>query len=81
MSQDLVSKFETQELRKEELLVSMFGRDKGAKTEFLVVRVCVMAEGEEIMITTSMSPVISPLIFSMMMPTFLVFKRFVWQIA
>ena len=60
ISQDLVNKIGAQPFKKEELLMSTFGHDKRTKADFEMVRVCLMADGEGIIIDALVSPVISP---------------------
>ena len=62
ISQGLANKIGAQLFKKEELLVSTFGHDRRTKADFEMVRVCHMADGEEIIINALMSPVISPAI-------------------
>ena len=60
ISQDLANKIGAQPFKKEELLMSTFGHDKRIKADFETVRVCLMADGEGIIINALVSPVISP---------------------
>lgn len=60
ISQDLANKIGAQPFKKEELLMSTFGHDKRTKADFETVRVCLMADGEGIIINALVSPVISP---------------------
>ena len=60
ISQDLANKIGAQPFKKEELLMNMFGHDKRTKADFETVRVCLMADGEGIIINALVSPVISP---------------------
>ena len=60
ISQDLANKIGAQPFKKEELLMSTFGHDRRTKADFEMVRVCLMADGEEIIINALVSPVISP---------------------
>ena len=62
ISQDLANKIGVQPFKKEELLMSMFGHDKRTKADFKTVRVCLMADGEGIIINALVPTVISPLI-------------------
>ena len=62
--QDLANKIGAQPFKKEELLVSTFGHDKRTKANFKMVRVCLMANGEGIIINPLVTPVIPPLIFT-----------------
>lgn len=50
MSWNLADKIGVQLFRKEELVVSMFRHDRGTKAEFQVVKVCLVAEEERIVI-------------------------------
>ena len=58
-SQGLANKIGAQPFKKEELLMSTFGHDKMIKADFEMVRVCLMTDGEEIIIAL-VSPVILP---------------------
>ena len=58
ISQDLANKIRAQP----ELLMSMLGHQKRPMADFKMVRVCLMADGEEIIINALVSPVISPAI-------------------
>ena len=60
ISQDLANKIGAQLFKREELLMSTFGHDKRTKAGFEMVRVCLMADGEGIVINTLVSLVISP---------------------
>ena len=40
--------------------MSTFGHDRMTKADFEVVRVCLMADGEDIIFNALMSPVLSP---------------------
>ena len=60
ISQDLANKIGAQPFKKEELLMSTFGHDRRTKADFEMARVCLMADGEEIIINALMSPEISP---------------------
>ena len=60
ISQDLANKIGAQPFKKEELLMSTFGHDKRTKADFETVRLCLMADGEGIIINALVSPVISP---------------------
>ena len=60
ISQDLANEIGAQPFKKEELLMSTFGHDRRTKADFEMARVCLMADGEEIIINALMSPVISP---------------------
>ena len=42
--------------------MSTFGRDRRTKADFEMVRVCLMADGKDIIINALMSPVVSPAI-------------------
>ena len=59
-SQDLANKIGAQPFKKEQLLMSTFGHDRRTKADFEMVRVCLMADGEDIIISALVSPVISP---------------------
>ena len=64
ISQDLAKKIGAQPFKKEELLMSSFGHDKRTKASLEMVRVCLMADGEGIIINALVSPVTSPPIFA-----------------
>ena len=49
-----------QSFKKEELMMSTFGHDKRTKADIKMVRVCLMADGEGIIIDALVSPVMSP---------------------
>ena len=42
--------------------MSTFGHDRRTKADFEMVRVCLMADGKDIIINALMSPVVSPAI-------------------
>ena len=60
ISQDLANKIGAQPFKKEKLLMSTFGQNRRTKADFKMVKVCLMADGEEIFINALVSPVISP---------------------
>ena len=60
ISQDLANKIGAQPFKKEELLMCTFGHDRRTKADFEMVKICLMADGEEIIINALVPPVISP---------------------
>ena len=60
ISQDLANKIGAQPFNKEELLMCTFGHDRRTKSDFEMVKICLKADGEEIIINALVSPVISP---------------------